>query len=41
MVASYPLAALPIKHRTEKNMDYVLSANGQSILKKWGFLPVN
>jgi molybdate transport system substrate-binding protein len=44
VVASYPLAALTQSKSpalAQAFMDYVLSANGQSILKKWGFLPVN
>jgi molybdate transport system substrate-binding protein len=44
VVASYPLTALTQSKNPELAqafIDYVLSPEGQSILKKWGFLPVN
>jgi molybdate transport system substrate-binding protein len=44
VVAEYLLAALVQSKKTELAgafISYVLSTDGQSILKKWGFLPVN
>lgn len=44
VIAKYPLAALTQSKNPELSqafIDFVLSAEGQSILKKWGFLPVN
>jgi molybdate transport system substrate-binding protein len=43
VVAKYPLASLIQSKHPELArafIDYVLSAEGQSILKKWGFLSV-
>jgi molybdate transport system substrate-binding protein len=42
VVAEYPIAALSTSANAELAvafMDYVLSADGQAILKKWGFAP--
>jgi molybdate transport system substrate-binding protein len=44
VIARYPLAALAQTKNPELSqafIDFVLSTEGQSILKKWGFLPVN
>jgi molybdate transport system substrate-binding protein len=44
VVAEYPLAALSQSKNPELAqafIDYVLSAEGQAILKKWGFLPLD
>lgn len=44
VVAKYPLAVLVESKNSELAqvfVNYVLSAEGQSILKKWGFLPAN
>lgn len=43
VVAQYPIAALaqsPNPELASAFVDFVLSAEGQSILQKWGFLPV-
>ena len=43
VIAEYPLAVLTQSKDPELAqafVDYVLSANGQSILQRWGFLPV-
>jgi molybdate transport system substrate-binding protein len=43
VVAKYPLAALTQSKNPELAqafIAYVLSADGQAVLKKWGFLPV-
>ena len=43
VVARYPLAALTQSQNTELAqafVAYVLSANGQAVLQKWGFLPL-
>lgn len=43
VVAKYPIAALsksPSTSLAQTFIDYVLSAQGQTILQKWGFLPV-
>jgi molybdate transport system substrate-binding protein len=44
VIARYPIATLSIAPQAElasEFIDYVLSAEGQSILQKWGFTPVN
>ncbi len=44
VLATYPIAMLkaaPQADLAAKFVDYVLSADGQAILKKWGFIPVN
>ena len=44
VIAKYPIATLTIAPQSELGsefIDYVLSAEGQSILQKWGFTPVN
>ena len=43
VVAEYPIAALagaPSPALAAEFVDFVLSPEGQSILKKWGFTPV-
>jgi molybdate transport system substrate-binding protein len=43
VVAKYPLAALTQSQSPELAqafIAYVLSADGQAVLQKWGFLPV-
>jgi molybdate transport system substrate-binding protein len=42
VLATYPIAVLkgaPYASLAAKFVDYVLSAHGQAILKKWGFIP--
>jgi molybdate transport system substrate-binding protein len=42
VLATYPIALLkaaPQADLAAKFVDYVLSANGQVILQKWGFIP--
>ena len=42
VIAKYPIAALTNAPQTELASEfiaYVLSADGQAILKKWGFTP--
>ena len=44
VLAEYPIAMLaesPNSDLSNKFIAYVLSAEGQSILEKWGFTPVN
>jgi molybdate transport system substrate-binding protein len=43
VVAKYPIAALtsaPNPELAAAFVDYVLSADGQAILQKWGFTPI-
>lgn len=43
VIAEYPIAALAMSENSEladQFISYVLSSNGQAILKKWGFTPV-
>jgi molybdate transport system substrate-binding protein len=42
VLATYPIAVLkaaPQANLAAKFVDYVLSADGQAILAKWGFIP--
>jgi molybdate transport system substrate-binding protein len=42
VIATYPIAALkgaPLPDVAASFIDYVLSSDGQAILKKWGFIP--
>jgi molybdate transport system substrate-binding protein len=42
VLATYPIALLkaaPQADLAAKFVDYVLSANGQAILQKWGLIP--
>ena len=43
-IASYPIAAIkdsPNAALAQKFVDYVLSADGQAVLAKWGFITVS
>ena len=44
MIAKYPIAELssaPESELAANFIDYVLSAEGQAILQKWGFTPIH